>query len=462
MKPRRAISVVSVMFLLAAGGLAALYFRGRREVTTPSAAAYEAYREGIENEHRFYFKEARVHFARALELDPYFAMALLGLARTAEHDQALSLIERARRRRDRLNENERLHVDLQFADVNGKKDEVLKLAREIHQKYPDDVWAVGILCSDEMAKGNSERALAIYSEVLARDPNNALAYNLIGYFYGYRGDYDKAIENLKKYQFMAPDQANPYDSLGEIQAYSGHYDEAIANLTLALAIKPDFFQSYSNLGVAYEGKGEYAKAIENYLKAATGALTDGKRRDYIVQALRAASEAHDQTAVREVAARLEAVPKDKYAEARRAACQAVLDLLEHNPAQAEAKLLRVRATLESLFAKGTRGPDDKFYEPRWNSLMGWAKTAQGKDDEAIPLYEEMANPPNPWREFEGRRFAYEGRASLAQLLAKRGELDRAEELLEENRKWNPSWAPTRPAELAVAQLRREKVLAAAK
>ncbi|HSS44593.1 MAG TPA: hypothetical protein VLO07_04555, partial [Thermoanaerobaculia bacterium] len=88
--------------------------------------------------------------------------------------------------------------------------------------------------------------------------------------------------------------------------------------------------------------------------------------------------------------------------------------------------------------------------------------AQGKDDEAIALYEEMANPPNAWRDFKDRRPVYEGRAFLAALLAKRGELDRAEKLLEENRKWNPSWAPTRQAELTVAQLRREKVLAAAK
>ncbi|MGH9315780.1 MAG: tetratricopeptide repeat protein [Thermoanaerobaculia bacterium] len=461
MKSRRAISVVGVLLLLAAGGLTGLYLRGRREVTTSSAAAYEAYRQGIENERRFYLKEARLHFARALELDPDFAMAMLGLARNAEKDQATSLTERARRRRDRLNESERLHVDLQFAEVNGKTEEVSKLAREIHEKYPDDIRAAMILGHDEDAKGHTDRAVQIFTELLALEPNNALAYNLIGYYYGFRGDYDKAIESLKKYQFMAPDQANPYDSLGEIQAYSGHYEEAIANLNRALAIKPDFFQSYSNLGVAYEGEGEYAKAIENYLKAATAALTDGKRRDYLVQALRAAAEAPDPAAVREVAVRLEAMPKDKGAEVRKVLVQVLLDLLERRPAQAEARLREVRSALEALFAKQA-APGEKFYEPSWNFLMAWAKVAQGKDDEAIALYEEMVDQPNTWRGFEGRRWVYEGRANLAALLAKKGELDRAEKLLEENRKWNPSWAPTRPAELTVAQLRREKVLAATK
>ena len=462
MKSRRAISVVSALLLLAAGGLAALYLSSRRDVTTSSAAAYEAYRQGIENEHRVYLKEARVAYARALELDPDFAMAMLGLARSAEHDQAMSLVERARRRRDRLNENERLHVDLQFAGVNGKRDEFLKLARAIHEKYPDDIRAALILCEDELGKGNSERALAIFADVLAVDPNNALAYNLIGYFYGYRGDYDKAIENLKKYQFMAPDQANPYDSLGEIQAYSGHYDEAVASLNRALGIKPDFFDSYGHLGVAYEGKGDYAKAIQNYVKAAQFAVSDGRRRDFLFQALRVAAESKDVASAREISGRLEATRKDKYSEVRKAACRAVVDLVEGRPAQAEASLREVRPTLESLFQKEAKDSGLKFYEPGWNHLMAWAKVAQGKDDEAIALYEEMANPPNPWRKFEDRRDVYEGRANLAALLAKKGGLDRAEKLLEENRKWNPSWAPTRQAELTVAQLRREKVLAAAK
>ena len=57
---------------------------------------------------------------------------------------------------------------------------------------------------------------------------------------------------------------------------------------------------------------------------------------------------------------------------------------------------------------------------------------------------------------------YEARAHVAAALAKRGDLDTAEKLIAENRKWNANWAPTRQAETAVAELRREKVLAAAK
>src|SRR5512143_389905 len=108
-RSRRAVAAVSVVFLLVAGGLLALYLTSsRREVTTSSAAAYDAYREGVENLRRFYKKEARVNFARALSLDPNFAMAMLRMASLSNPEQGRALIDRAAHLRNRLTERERL------------------------------------------------------------------------------------------------------------------------------------------------------------------------------------------------------------------------------------------------------------------------------------------------------------------------------------------------------------------
>ena len=95
-------------------------------------------------------------------------------------------------------------------------------------------------------------------------------------------------------------------------------------------------------------------------------------------------------------------------------------------------------------------------------LMAMAKEQEGKPDEALAWWQKNANPPNPFNKFEDRRMIYEARAHVAVALAKKGDLDTAEKLIAENRKWNPSWAPTRDLEASVAELRREKVLAAAK
>ena len=459
-KSRRAVAIITVLFLLVAGGLAALYVTNRREVTTSSSAAYRAYQEGLENLRRYYFKEAQVDFARALALDPNFAMAMLRLAGLSSRDQAVSLIERASRLRGRLSERERLFVDMANADIQRNVEEKNKIAHAIFEKYPDDVDAAMVMCGIEMSQGHAEKAMEIYSGLLAANPNNAAVYNQIGYYYAWRGEYDKSMESLKKYQFMAPDQANPYDSLGEVQAYSGHYDEAITNLNRALSLKPDFFDSLGHLGVAYEGKGDAGRAFENYMKAAKVTSIEYRRAGYLGQALRVAYFAGDVPAARRITQEIESLPKDKQLEVSRAYPAIVVDLMEGKPAEAERRLTEMRPKLEALYEKEMKDPGYKAYFPEWNMLMAAAKAKQGKNDEAIAFCEALINPPRPWDSFEGRLWIYEGRAILASLLARKGDLDRAEKLLAENHKWNPSWAPLRPSELVVEQARREKVLAA--
>src|SRR5262245_25769583 len=107
MRKRLVIASAGALLLLVVGAAAALFFGNRREVTTSSDAAYRVYREALENERRYYFKEAREGFAKALEIDPQFAEAMLGLARQTEGEQGLALVRRAAKERDRLTERER-------------------------------------------------------------------------------------------------------------------------------------------------------------------------------------------------------------------------------------------------------------------------------------------------------------------------------------------------------------------
>ena len=288
MTKRRAVSLFGLVLILAAGVAAALLLSNRRDVTTSSDEAYRVYREATENERRFYFQEARLGFARALELDPDFAMAMLGMARMSQKEQAISLVRRAEKLKNRVTDREQRHIDLHEALLEKGPEERQKIAHEILKRYPDDFRASTMIAMYEMSKGRAEEAVRVFSRLLEVDPNSADAYNMIGYHYGYRGDYEKAIENLRKYQFMSPDQANPHDSIGEIQAYSGHYDEAIVNLNHALKIKPDFFPAYDHLGVAYEGKGDYAKAFASYVKGSELLPVDSEKGSYLYHALRPA------------------------------------------------------------------------------------------------------------------------------------------------------------------------------
>jgi len=452
------------VLLLAAGVSAALFMSHRRDVTTTSEAAYDAYREGVANENRFYFKEARLAFARALELDPTFAMAMVGLSRQAkDDDQRNALLKRAAREKGRLTERERLHVEMALAYAEKRREDALRIASEIHQKFPNDTRSAQMLAGNELFKGNSDRGIKIFEELLSVDPNNAEAYNQIGYYFGYRGDYEKSMENLKRYQFIAADNANPFDSLGEVQAYSGHYNEAIENLNRALAIKPDFVESVAHLAVCQEGLGNYAKAVELYEKAATMTDFEDMRRGYLARAMRSAYYARDSKEVVRLAEKAKAIKAtNKYAELDAAHIEAVEKLVEGSPAEALKILESLGPRRDALLAKEALPSGYKPHFPGTNMLTALSLEALGKDAEALEYWKKNANPPSPYENFEQRRAIYEARARVALALARQGQLDEAEKLIAENRKWNANWAPTRQAETAVAELRREKVLAAAK
>jgi tetratricopeptide (TPR) repeat protein len=457
-------AVAGCLLLLGAGVSAALFMSHRRDVTTTSKAAYEAYREGMANDKRMYKKEARAAYAKALELDPTFAMAMMALAREEkDNDQRTALLRRAAKERDRLTERERLHLDIDLAYNEKRYDEALKLVAETHQKFPADTRSATMVAYHEISKGNTDHAIKIFEELLTIDPNAAEAYNQIGYFYGFRGDYDKAVEAFKRYQFIATDTANPFDSLGEIQAYSGRYNEALENLNRALAMKPDFVDSVKNIGVVHEGRGEYRKAIETYERA-VGMTDDPKRqRDYYTRAARAAYYLGDaKEAVRQLTKARSVKIDGHFAEIDNALVDAALAVAEGRPKDAERIIRESQPKIDAVLAKENLPKDWKPHFPGVNVLMAMALEEQGRFDEALEYWKKNANPPRPFDDFEERRAIYEARAKVAVALARKGDLDGAEKLIAENRKWNPSWAPTRPEETTVAELRREKVLAASK
>ena len=455
---------IGCLLLLAAGVSAALFMSHRRDVTTSSEEAYQAYKDGVANENRFYFKEARLAFAKAVELDPTFAMALLGLARQSkDDDQRLALLRRAAKEKDRLTERERLHVEMQLAFNEKRRDDAMKIASEIHQKFPSDTRSAQTLAGYAFANGDMDKGIKIFQELLSIDPNNAEAYNQMGYFYGYRGDYDKAVEAFKRYQFIAADTANPFDSLGEVQAYSGHYNEALENLNRALAIKPDFVESIAHIAVVYEGMGDFRKAIAQYEKAAEATDNTNMRRGYLGRAARAAYYLDDQKEMLRLVTQAKAIkPEGSYAEYNAANTDAALALVEGRPAEARRILVDLEPKLQAKVAKENLPPGYKVYFPDINLLMALSYESEGKWDEALEWWQKNANPPRQFEGFEERRSIYEARAKVAVALARKGDLDGAEKLIAENRKWNAGWAPTRDEETMVAELRREKVLAATK
>ena len=100
-------------------------------------------------------------------------MAMLGLARQAkDQDQRETLVRRAAREKARLSERERLHVDMQLAFAEKRRDDGLAIARELTRNTSRRPLAQ-ILAEQEQLLGNPDKAIRIFEDLLAVDPNNA-------------------------------------------------------------------------------------------------------------------------------------------------------------------------------------------------------------------------------------------------------------------------------------------------
>lgn len=93
-----------------------------------------------------------------------------------------------------------------------------------------------------LARGDTERALAVYREILARDPKSAAvaegALTQAGYGALRNGHVAGAVVILRFIATTNPDSANALDSLGEAYAAAGDVPQAIASYEASLAALP--------------------------------------------------------------------------------------------------------------------------------------------------------------------------------------------------------------------------------
>ena len=151
--------------------------------------------------------EARRMFEKALELDPNYPSAYVGLAQSYVQDFSFGWAE-----------------------------------------FPDKAL--------QQAQEFAEKALSI-------DASNEEGYVVLGIVYARRGQYDVAMDQLNRALELNPNDALSRGQLGEILLFSGKTEDAIRFLETLMRLDPFYaLEAPVYLGLAYYLKGRYEDAIK--------------------------------------------------------------------------------------------------------------------------------------------------------------------------------------------------------
>ena len=175
------------------------------------------------------WEKAESYLLQAVERDPNFALAYVGLSEFVgqqNRPKAKEYILRA------------IALDNQLSDAHGALGFQLTLDRD---------WTA------------ADREL---SRALELDPNNARVHQWIGTLALMTGRYDRCLQEFDQAIVIEPTRADFYNNRGECLVGAGRIDEGIAQLRKATEIDPEYAWSFSHLSFLLRMKGDHEGSVE--------------------------------------------------------------------------------------------------------------------------------------------------------------------------------------------------------
>jgi eukaryotic-like serine/threonine-protein kinase len=226
------------------------YLRGRYHWNERTS---EGYRKAIE-----FFREA-------IELDPSYARAYVGLA-----DSYAFLEVEGVPARDR------------YQKAIG----IVKKALEIDDGLGEAHASMALLIHDrDWDLAGAERE---YRRAIELSPNYASAQHWYGEFLVQKGRFDEAFEHYRRALEVDPLSSAISSDLGISLYYARHYDRAVAELQRTIQADPKFSRTHQYLARVYAQVGRYREAVDEHQK---GWLLAGDNPDAVAQRTEAIREA---------------------------------------------------------------------------------------------------------------------------------------------------------------------------
>jgi tetratricopeptide (TPR) repeat protein/tRNA A-37 threonylcarbamoyl transferase component Bud32 len=186
------------------------YDVGIEQATTSSLDALKAYAMANEERSKGNARESLGFYKRAVELDPNFAMAYARIgvhyANQQQAEVAREYVQKAYDLRDRVSERERLYIsEKYYAYITGELDKTIETLQTWAKLYPKDFIPHNNLSLNYKLLGRYEEAMKEGQEAVRLSPNNISARdNLVASFVGL-GRLDEAEESARELEKINPD-----------------------------------------------------------------------------------------------------------------------------------------------------------------------------------------------------------------------------------------------------------------
>ncbi len=157
--------------------------------------------------------------------------------------------------------------DASLSIANKQPADALKIANNMISDYPDQPLAYlgrGLIY-DTM--GNTDEAIADYTQAIKLNPQYSTAYYNRAVAYETQNKLDEAIADYTQAIALDPQYTDALNNRGLDYAQQGKTDKAIADYTQAIAIDPQEAFAYNNRGLIYYDQDEFDKAIADYTQA---------------------------------------------------------------------------------------------------------------------------------------------------------------------------------------------------
>ncbi|MDL5364243.1 putative peptide modification system cyclase [Xanthomonas sp. NCPPB 2654] len=202
------------------------------QVTTSNLDALRSYALGMEATATGSWKQAEQNFRVAIELDPQFALAYIGIARvlaaTSDRAAAVPYLQKAQEYAARLPARDRLYLAA-WADELKDSPAALGGWQQLVHLYPDSFAGHGNAFWHLFQANRFADALphAVAADT-AQDPYRSIAIDDIGRIYLVQGKLEQAKAQFT--QIALQDKSGPGRRLANVLALQGNYAEAEARL----------------------------------------------------------------------------------------------------------------------------------------------------------------------------------------------------------------------------------------